>query len=206
MICLLGGTFDPVHNGHLHAAEAVLAALNLEEIRLVLSARPSHKDSTGATLEQRWAMLTLACADHPRLVPDDREIRRDRPSYTVETLEALKTEHPDESLTWVIGSDAYALLDTWYRWTDVLELANLVILQRPGGFPQMSRAMRDYTEAHRVPTLAGCHKGGIFIMEDAMQEVSAAEIRAGIARGRDMAELLPASVALYINEHGLYRR
>ena len=111
MICLFGGTFDPVHNGHLHAAETVVAALGVDEIRLVLSARPSHKDRTGASLEHRWAMLQLACADRPQLVPDDREIRRQRPSYTVETLEAVRAEAPDEDLAWVIGSDAFALLE-----------------------------------------------------------------------------------------------
>ena len=80
MICLFGGTFDPVHNGHLHAAEAVASALDLDRVLLVLSARPSHKESTGAALSDRWAMLQLACADRPHLVADDREMRRSRPS------------------------------------------------------------------------------------------------------------------------------
>ena len=204
MICLFGGTFDPIHNGHLHAAEAVRAALGIDEVRLVLSARPSHKDSTGASLAQRWAMLELACADNPALVPDDREMRRQRPSYTVETLEAIRAETPDQDLAWVIGSDAYALLESWYRWQDVLELANLIVLQRPGGFPDMSERMAAYTDAHRVDSLTGCHKGGIFILEDAMQEVSAQGIRAEVAAGRDVTHLIPSPVALYIREHRLY--
>ena len=204
MICLFGGTFDPVHNGHLHAAETVVAALGVDEIRLVLSARPSHKDRTGASLEHRWAMLQLACADRPQLVPDDREIRRQRPSYTVETLEAVRAEAPDEDLAWVIGSDAFALLETWYRWQEVLELANLIVLRRPGEFPAMSERMTAYTEAHLVDSLAGCHKGGIFMLEDAMQEVSAQSVRAELAAGRDVAHLIPQPVALYIRDNHLY--
>ncbi len=204
MICLFGGTFDPVHNGHLHAAETVLAALGVAQIHLVLSARPSHKDSTGASLEQRWAMLELACAGHPALLPDDREMHRQRPSFTVETLEAIRADAPDEDLAWVIGSDAYALLESWYRWQEVLELANLVVLQRPGGFPEMSEQMVAYTRAHQVDSLAGCHKGGILVLEDAMQEVSAQDIRAGVAAGDDVSHLIPPPVALYIRQHRLY--
>ena len=204
MICLFGGTFDPVHNGHLHAAEAVQAALGIDQIRLVLSARPSHKDSTGASLEQRWAMLQLACADHLGLVPDDREMHRARPSYTVETLEALRAEAPGEDLAWVIGSDAYALLESWYRWQEVLTLANLIVLRRPGKFPAMSEAMTAYTREHQVENLDDCHHGGIFMLEDPMQEVSAQEIRVGLAAGKDVSHLIPPAVALYIRDNGLY--
>jgi nicotinate-nucleotide adenylyltransferase len=204
LICLFGGTFDPVHNGHLHAARAVRRALRIEQIRLVLSARPSHKGSTGASLNDRWAMLQLACAEHPDLIADDREMHRSRPSYTVETLEALRAGHPRESLCWVIGSDAFALLDSWHRWQEVIELANLVVLRRPGAFPPMSERMRTFTADHQVQSLAGCHKGGIFILDDVMQEISAAQIRSEIAAGRDVRHLIPAPVALYIKEHHLY--
>ena len=204
MICLFGGTFDPVHNGHLHAAEAVRSALAVDQIRMVLSARPSHKDATGASLEQRWAMLQLACADAPALVPDDREMHRARPSYTVETLEALRAESPEEDLAWVIGSDAFALLESWYRWQEVLELANLIVLRRPGAFPAMSESMAAYTAEHQVESLSGCHNGGIFMMEDSMQEVSAQDIRVGLAAGEDVSHLIPPAVALYIRDNGLY--
>jgi nicotinate-nucleotide adenylyltransferase len=204
LICLFGGTFDPVHNGHLHAARAVLTALGINEIRLVLSARPSHKDSTGASLEQRWAMLQLACAEDPRLIPDDREMHRQRPSFTVETLEAIRAESPDDDLVWVIGSDAFALLETWYRWQEVLKLANLIVLRRPGEFPVMSEQMTAYTAAHQVDSLDGCHKGGIFMLEDAMQEVSAQGIRAEVAAGHDVGHLIPRPVALYIRDNHLY--
>lgn len=206
MICLFGGTFDPVHNGHIHAAQTVVSVLGLEEIRMVLSARPSHKDSPGASLAHRWRMLQLACADHAALIPDNREMLRPRPSYTVETLEAVHREAPEEDLAWVIGSDAYALLETWYRWQDVLKLANLIVLRRPGEFPVMSERMTAYTAAHQVDSLVDCHKGGIFMLEDSMQEISAQQIRAELAAGRDVRHLIPLPVALYIRDHRLYRQ
>jgi nicotinate-nucleotide adenylyltransferase len=202
---LFGGTFDPVHVGHVHAAEAVCDALGLTEIRLVLSARPSHRGVTLATLEDRWQMLCLACEGHPRLVPDDREVRRTRPSYTVETLEEIRAEHPRQSLAWVVGSDAFALLPSWYRWRDVLRLANLVVLKRPGHPLELNREMTALTETRRVDSLTDCHEGGILILDDVMVDVAAANIRRTIAAGGTVAHLLPESVANYIRQHGLYR-
>ena len=204
MICLFGGTFDPVHLGHLHAADVVCRELGLSEIRLVLSARPSHKAATGASLAHRWAMLNLACEGDPRLVPDDREMHRSRPSYTVETLEAVRASHPGRRICWVIGSDAYALLPSWHRWREVLKLANLVVLARPGPFPELDEEMQTLTDTHRVDSLTDCHSGGILLVDNAMKEIAAADIRAAIAEGRDVSHLLPVTVATYIREHHLY--
>lgn len=205
MICLFGGTFDPIHLGHLHAAETVCDALALTEIRLVLSARPSHKNTTGAGLADRWSMLCLACAEHPRLLPDDRESNRDRPSFTVDTLLELRVEHPSAALCWVVGSDAYALLPSWYRWQEVLELANLVVLKRPGHPMKLDDTMAGLTRSHRVGSLERRRQGGILLLEEPMRELSAQAVRAAIAEGRDVAHLLPEPVANYITKHGLYR-
>jgi len=205
LICLFGGTFDPIHLGHLHAADVVCRVLGLAEIRFVLSARPSHKAGTGASLEDRWAMLQLACADDGRFVPDDREMRRARPSYTVETLEAVRAQSPKACICWVIGSDAYALLPSWHRWREVLKLANLVVLSRPGPFPELDEEMRQLTRKHRVSSLADCHSGGILVVDNAMKEVAAADIRTAIAEGRSVSHLLPLPVAIYIKTHHLYR-
>ena len=115
MICCFGGTFDPVHLGHLVGARLVARTLGLP-VRLVLSARPSHRDQPGGSIDERLAMLELACASWPELVPDAREARREGPSYTVRTLEALKREHPGTALGWVIGRDSLLTLDTWFEW------------------------------------------------------------------------------------------
>jgi len=204
LICLYGGTFDPVHLGHLHAAKSVCAALGLEQIRLVLSARPSHRGAQGASLAERWDMLEIACRGDVRLVPDDREIRRVGPSFTVETLEAVRAEHPGETLSWVIGSDAYALLPSWHRWHDLPLLANLIVLQRPGYPLELDPEMREFTSAHRVPALGTVDAGAVLILDLRMLEISAADVRSRIAAGKPVDHLLPKGVGNYIRKHSLY--
>ncbi len=204
MICLFGGTFDPVHLGHLHAAQTVCDQLGLEEIRLVLSANPSHKGGTGASVADRWQMLCLACADDPRLVADESEMRRRKPSYTVDTLLKLRSANPGKVLAWVIGSDAYALLPSWYRWREVLELANLVVLKRPGYSLRLDATMASLTDSHRVENLSGCLNGGVLVVESAMREVAAEDIRSLLATGQVADHLLPIAVGTYIREHNLY--
>jgi nicotinate-nucleotide adenylyltransferase len=204
LICLYGGTFDPIHNGHLHAARTVCDNLQLTQLRLVLSARPSHREDTGANVEQRWEMLNLACDQDPRLVPDDREIHRHGPSYTVETLEALRVEYPDQPIGWVIGWDAYRLLTSWYRWQRVAELANLVIVQRPGHVSVLDEDMRDFTNRRRVTALRGEKFGSVLILEQEMLAISAAQVRALLLSGKTADHLLPGAVGTYISRHNLY--
>ena len=208
MICLLGGTFDPVHLGHLHGARQVCIALGLRQINLVLSARPGHRDAPGASVSHRWRMLQLACADDDRLVADDREIRRaakgERPSYTVDTLEEIRRRAPDEQLLWVLGSDAFMELPTWHRWREVLNLAHLVVLQRPGASLAPSGELADLLRTHRLSDPPETLCGGIFCLEAEMQDVSASRVRAILAAGSSAGDLLPATVCTYIKKHGLY--
>ncbi len=204
MIALYGGTFDPVHRGHLHAATTVCDLLGLRQLRLILSARPSHRSDTGATIEQRFAMLQLACADDTRLVADDREIHRDGPSYTVDTLEAFREAQPQESLCWVIGWDAYRLLTSWHRWERVAELANLVVVQRPGHEESLTPELEAFTRTRRIDALEEAAVGGVLIIRAEMLPISAAEIRHLLMSGKTAAHLLPGAVATYISEHNLY--
>jgi nicotinate-nucleotide adenylyltransferase len=208
LICLFGGTFDPVHHGHIHGAATVCAAFGLAEIRMVLSAQPGHRESPAATPEQRWQMLRLACAQDPRLVADDRELKRAAPSYTVDTLIDLRAEIGDAVLVWVLGSDAFADLPSWHRWAEVLELTNLAILRRPGEtFTQQgshSTELDSVCARHRVDHSPNTPFGQIRFLEDDMQAISASEVRATLAAGRSAAHLIPAQVATYITQHGLY--
>lgn len=204
MICLYGGTFDPVHNGHLHAAATVCDALGLNQLQLVLSARPSHREHTGASIEQRWDMLQLACGEDPRFVPDDREIRRNGPSYTVETLEALRAVHPVEPIAWLIGWDAYRLLTSWYRWQRVTELTNLIVVHRPGHLSALDDDMLEFTRQHRVAALRGEKSGSVLILEQEMLAISAAQVRELFVSGKMADHLLPGTVATYIRQHNLY--
>ena len=204
MICLFGGTFDPIHNGHLHAACAVCDALALEEIYLVLSARPSHRSRQGASIDQRWDMLRLACQTDGRLIPDDREVHRQAPSYTVDTLTEIRSENPEEQIVWVIGSDAFALLQSWYRWEQIPSLANLLILRRPDSELPPAGSLGRFLAAHKVSTLAHRRAGGVLILDHPMPRISAQEIRRTLTHDGRADHLLPGAVATYISQHGLY--
>ena len=115
-LALLGGTFDPAHFGHLRIASETAAALKLPDVRLIPSKTPVHRARPGANEAQRLAMLKLAVADIPGLVADDRELKRDTPSYTVLTLESLRAEFPQRPLIWLIGIDAFMHINHWYQW------------------------------------------------------------------------------------------
>lgn len=207
MIVLFGGTFDPVHNGHLHAARAVASALDSDEIRMVLSARPGHRTDPAAGVKDRWQMLKLACQTDDRLVPDDLEVRRRTPSYTVDTLRALRARHFRETLVWVLGNDQYTSLPSWCRWRDVLGLCNLLVLMRPGepGEPaehkgELAKLTRDSLTDSTFTRIAG----QVRRLETPMLDVSGTEIRAAVAAGKAVAHLLPEGVYTYIRSHGLY--
>jgi nicotinate-nucleotide adenylyltransferase len=211
LICVFGGTFDPVHAGHLHAARTVCEALNLGEIRMLLSAMPSHRNATGATVAQRWRMLELACAEDPRLVPDDTEVRRaeraGRPSYTVETLEEIRAERPDVVLAWVVGSDAYRDFTSWHRWRDVLELTNLVVLHRPGAPLTLPGELAEVTRSRHLEGPPCEPAGGVLVLDAPMLDVSATRVRevlAGHGDGAAVADLLPPAIYNYIKEYHLY--
>jgi nicotinate-nucleotide adenylyltransferase len=208
LIGLFGGTFDPVHLGHLHAATSVCGALALPRLHLLLAARPGHRRKPFASVEHRWQMLQLACAADRRLVPDDREIRRahrqDRPSWTVDTLEELRSEEPTEPLVWVVGSDAYAGLLSWHRWRDVLALAHLVVLKRPGAALVLPEPLASFTAERRVEALPPVLGGAIVFLDLPMRQISSTEVRAAVAAGLPTGSLLPAAVSTYIATHGLY--
>ncbi len=209
MICLFGGTFDPVHVGHVHAAAAVCDALALAEIRMLLSARPGHRGRTGAGVSHRWNMLALACAGDRRLVPDDTEVgraeRAARPSYAVETLEQVRGRHPDAVVAWVVGSDAYAELATWHRWEDLLTLGNLIVLRRPGAPLDLPAEIAALTRARQVVGRLTASAGGVLLLEAPMLDVSASRIRQMLSEGdRAVADLLPPAVYTYITKYHLY--
>lgn len=202
MIGFFGGTFDPVHNGHLCAAKAAAAALGCK-VRMVLSARPPHRRPPCASAGQRWAMLRLACAAHPELLADDAELRRKGPSYTVDSLKAVRRRRGGEPLCWIIGTDAFNDIHSWRQWRTVLGLAHVVLLPR-AGVALKGPALR--LRRRRRAGLSKASAGGILLLESEVPPVSASCIRRRVAGGAEVGHLLPDCVHAYIRRHGLYSR
>jgi nicotinate-nucleotide adenylyltransferase len=172
----------------------------------VLAARPAHRPPPVATIEDRWAMLTRALAGEPRLIADDREVRRAGASYTVETLEALRAEHgAAASLAWIVGWDAYLKLPSWHRFDELLRLSHLIVVRRPGEHVVPPAELAAF-EARRVDgaAIAARPAGGVVLLDATMRSISSSEIRARCRRGEPVADLLPPAVWTYITDHRLY--
>jgi nicotinate-nucleotide adenylyltransferase len=207
MIGVLGGTFDPVHLGHIKPALEVRAALSLKEVRLIPVGVPPHRPAPVASAEHRWRMLLLAVSDYEGLTADNRELRRPGPSYTVDTLRELRAEL-DEALCLLLGADAFLGFNSWRDWPQILRLANLVVVARPGSSMPAQDSIAELLRARRCDSsaeLARRHSGAILWYEVQPVDISATAIRAGLARGKDMRAMLPEPVLRYIHEQGLYR-
>jgi nicotinate-nucleotide adenylyltransferase len=207
-IGILGGTFDPIHYGHLRIALEALEALELAELRLLPARRPPHRENPGASPEQRLTLLRLAVRDQPGFVIDERELCRDGPSYMVDTLISLRAEHPTTPLCLLVGRDAFAELPRWSRWSRLFELAHLVVLSRPGDWSGLVPELRAEVEARRLAAdraLGDQLAGGIWFQDVTPLAISATRIRQLLADGRSPRYLLPDPVHEYILSRGLYR-
>ncbi len=201
---LYGGTFDPVHRGHTHVAAAVRDHLNLDEVRLVLSARPGHRGAPRAPIEDRWHMLKLACARHEGLVADDSELRREGPSFTLVTVKYLRRTFPDIVPCWILGQDAFATLPEWHAWRELMAECNLVVVDRPGGRLTEPSCVRALCAAHEVSRLAADRIGQIVRLDLPMLDISASDIRHRVACGEPVEQLLESPVYSYIRQKQLY--
>ncbi|ROR34866.1 nicotinate-nucleotide adenylyltransferase [Inmirania thermothiophila] len=207
MIGLLGGTFDPVHVGHLRAALEAREALGLEAVRLIPNARPPHRGLPAAPAPARLAMVRLACAGEPGLAADGRELARAGPSYTVDTLISLRRElGARRPLCLLLGADAARGLASWHRWRELFALAHLVVLRRPGQAAWEGAAGAELAarRADGAAALAAAPAGRVLELEIPLLEVSASDIRRRIAAGRSVRFLVPDPVLDYIRRHGLY--
>lgn len=208
---LFGGTFDPVHYGHLRAALGVQRALGMREVRLVPGRDPPHRPPPGANAAARLAMLKLAVPEFPSLAVDDRELQRTGKSFTIDTLESLRQELPQRPLALIVGVDAFAGFPSWHRWTAIFDTAHVVVTTRPGTSidDALDGSLADqWRKRHTVDrtALETPRGGAIFWVELPPQPISATAIRAALAAG-DYAQirgLLPAAVLTYIQRHQLY--
>ena len=207
MISILGGTFDPIHHGHLRIALDAAEVLGLSEIRLIPLGEAVHRAPPIASPQQRLEMLRLATAGHPLYRIDDREIRRGGPSYTIDTLRLLRADLPGETLCLLLGSDAYEGFMQWRDPEGILALANLAILFRPGEDRPQDEQLTALTMPRLYPAeiLATQPAGAIAEIPVTQLDIASSDIRQRIASGRDPSWLLPASVIDYIRAEELYR-
>lgn len=198
---LLGGTFDPVHNGHLAVARGLCDALHARSIRFILNAVPPHRSPPECPVEHRLAMLEAALAHDERLVPDTRELDRTGPSYSVWTLRTLRRDFPDDSLFWIVGVDAWLGLERWHRWHELSSLAHFVVVKRPGWtLPEeaAARLCNDFADLFR-------HTAGAAVLWEGPEvDVSASDIRRRIAAGDDVSDALPRPVRHHVQRNHLY--
>lgn len=207
-IGVLGGTFDPVHIGHLRGALEVAETLALDELRLTPSARPPHRDTPQVSAQDRLAMVECAVAGVAPLVVDARELQRDKPSYTIDTLELMRAElAAQDQVFLLLGWDAFCGLPTWHRWEELLQHCHILVLQRPDADSEPPDALRNLLAARSVsdPLALNGPSGQIAFVWQTPLAVSATQIRQLLASGKSVRFLVPDAVLAYIDAHGLYR-
>lgn len=202
MIGIFGGTFDPIHIGHLRTASDVQQALGLEQIRLIPLQSPPHRPPPIATAQQRTAMLEAAIADNPDFIIDLRELNRSGLSYTVETLQSLRQELPEETLCLIIGSDAFKHFPEWHQPEEILNLAHLIVMHRPG-----DPIAEHYSGRHiNDPAMLKAQPTGLIFSQIVTQlDVSSTQIRALLKQGGSPRYLLPKATLDIIIADDIYR-
>jgi len=207
MIGIFGGTFDPVHLGHLRPVLEVQQQLELQQVRLVPCRLPPHRDKPIASAMHRHGMLELALAGQPGLVIDDRELEREGPSYMVDTLESLRQEMDKTPLCLILGMDAFLGLPSWHQWVRLAEYAHLVVMTRPGWSISEAGELSEFVMKRKVlahQQLCDAQAGYVFFCEVTQLEISASKIRTQIAKGQSVRYLLPDSVLAFIEDEGIY--
>jgi nicotinate-nucleotide adenylyltransferase len=210
MIGIYGGTFDPVHFGHLRPAVDVYSLLNLSKIRFIPCGQPPHRNAPIASAQQRLEMLRLAVEPQADFIVDDREINRSGPSYMVETILSLVNDFPDEKFCLIVGMDAFVNFDTWKDWVKITELASLVITQRPRFEPDSipGSELIQYMNEKRINdkdefiNAEGTH---CFFCGVTQMDISSTSIRSQVCDGKSIDYLVPEKVAHYIHDQNLYR-
>ncbi|NNG42402.1 nicotinate-nucleotide adenylyltransferase [Pseudoalteromonas sp. NEC-BIFX-2020_002] len=207
MIALFGGTFDPIHLGHINMAKHCIEEFNLDTLYFMPCALPAHKAAPGISTEHRIAMLNAAIAPYPFFELDLRELNRTGPSYTLLSLQELRAEYPNKPLLFLIGMDSFNNLDKWFEWQTITTLCHIVVFQRPDLTCSASDALLAYkksalcTDIKELTTQLG---GKLYFLPGEEHAISSSDIRSAIKNNKHFNELLPHSVCQYIQSHQLY--
>ena len=205
---LLGGTFDPIHHGHLRLALEVKEHLDLDLVHLIPSADPPHRAAVHAPATLRFEMTKVACDRAGQLVANDCELHRAGPSYTLDTLAAFRESYPRASIVFIVGDDAYAQLPTWHRWQELTDFAHIVVVNRPGVEVEQHADLAAWTARHKTDDLAILKKeryGRVYFLIMPVLDIASSTIRDRSRRGLSIEFLTPLPVVDLILEHGLYQ-
>lgn len=204
---IFGGSFDPVHLGHVATAEELQSRFSFREIRFLPAARSPLKSARTADAH-RLAMLELALTGKQGLTIDSRELQRPPPSYSIDTLRELRAElGPEQVLVFILGMDSFLELPRWKDWQQLTGYAHLLVVSRPGSQPLFSPDLNDWLEKHRIThaqSLESRPLGGVLLLETAPYAIASRDIRAAIASGQDTSRWLNPAVRDYIEQHRLY--
>ncbi len=213
LVAIFGGTFNPVHNGHIRSALELKQRLSIDHVYMVPAAMPPLRELPEVAAKERLQMLKLAVANEPELEIDERELAREGISYSVDTLAEYRAElSAQQALVMVIGSDAFLKLHQWHQWQRILELAHIVVIHRPGWSVDTQKLAPELGQIlkHHLGTspeeLSNRRNGVVWFEALTPIDISATLIRNAVAKGESISRFVPESVAEYIRCHGLYRK
>jgi nicotinate-nucleotide adenylyltransferase len=206
-IGLFGGTFDPIHYGHLRTAFELWQSLKLSQVRFLPTGSPPHRDAPLASSELRLEMVRAAVAGQPGFTVDDREMRRTGVSYSVDTLLDLRREYPQRSLCLLLGMDAFLGMPTWHRWREIFELAHVVVAHRPGWKAPITGPLGEVMVDRGTGSVRALHSAtaGLILVQAVTQlEIASTDLRSLLMSGRDLRYLVPEPVRDLILRTGCY--
>ncbi|MFT6927762.1 MAG: nicotinate-nucleotide adenylyltransferase [Psychromonas sp.] len=207
-IGFLGGTFDPIHFGHLRPALEITEALSLQQLFMMPNHIAPHKSASHGTAKQRSEMVELAISQQPRMTVDKRELKRHKPSYTIDTLKELKIEYPDTPICFIMGMDSLISFDSWYDWKNILSYCHLIISHRPGWQSEFNEQVAALVAKHQTTDKHDLHNvqfGKIYFQTTSQLAISSTEIRDLLSHNISIDFLTPDSVINYIKEQYLYK-
>ena len=206
-IGLFGGTFDPIHYGHLRTAFELWQALRLAQVRFLPTGDPPHRGPTQASAELRLQMVRAAVAGQSAFVVDDREMRRSGVSYSVDTLLDLRREFPERSLCLLLGMDAFLGMPNWHRWREIFDLAHVVVAHRPGWKAPITGPLGEIMVDRGTGSVRDLHQnkaGRVYVLAVTQLEISSTDLRQLIYANRDLRYLVPDAVRDLIVSTGCY--
>ena len=205
IIGVFGGTFDPVHNGHVLTISELLEKLPFEKILVIPNFQPPHRESSQVSYKHRYEMVSMAFKDIPKTIVDSRESLREGPSYAIETVKEIMSEEEGVRVVMIVGSDSFVDIHSWYKWQDLINLVDFVIMKRPDLPLSKNKKAKDLVSVKGFKKdLFEDSKLNIFEIEVTPFKISSSSIREKIVKGKKIDHLVNTLVKEYIKKHGLY--